>query len=350
MIYLIVRPSSENTKFIPLLGVLKQMQFWFESARPPQIMLAAATMEEFNSQKLPPHCEVEKRKIRGPRVPVRGQHVKQHPYAVAHWPNDVLVEGMKSMLAVVISGDPVLRVADYQVHCQPGDFLFIPGRFPKWDRVLLPHRKITTDTHHELVLFWGGAPDPSHVHMRICRYHNERDTPNGAGEACWVTNSFPCQLFCLLDAHLQNGFREKSTFHLLASLISLLQEEIEKGDCFDSLTLPSDSPFSQLLDPIEHALQYIQNHLETPLSIDIVAHWVGLSRSVFTRRFRAAMNQSFVDYLTEQRLQQAKVLLSQTDLSIVRISERVGLLPGRLRQLFGKKYQCTPMEFRRSQR
>jgi AraC-like DNA-binding protein len=326
------------------------MQFWFESASPSQIMLATPTMEEFNSQKLPSHCRVEKCKIRGPRVPVRGRHTEKHLYVLAHWPNDVLVEGMKPMLAVVTSGNPVLRVADYQVHCQPGDFMFIPARLPKWNRVLLPHKKSTEDTHHEIVLFWGGAPEPSHVHVRICRYRNEHDTPSGAGEACWVLNSLSCQLFCLMEAHLQNGVREKSTFHLLAGFMTLLQEEIEAGRCFDSLTLPSDSPLSQRLDPIDHALQYIQNHLETPLSIDVVAHWVGLSRSVFTRRFRAAMNQSFVDYLTEQRLEQAKVLLSQTDLSIVRVSERVGMLPVRLHQLFPQKYRCTPREFQLSQR
>jgi AraC-like DNA-binding protein len=345
-----MQSTSKNTSFLPFLGVLKQMQFWFESAHPPQIMLAAPTMEEFNSQKLPSHIKVTRRKIQGPRVPVRGRQIKKYPYVLAHWPNDVLVEGMKSMLAVVISGNPILRVADYQVHCQPGDFMFIPGRLPKWNRVLLPQKKMRGETHHELVLFWGGAPDPFQMHTRITRYYKEHDTPPGAGEACWAMNSPSCQVFYLLDSCLQNGTREKSTFHLLAGFIALLQDEIETGRCFDSLTLPSDSALSQRLDPIDHALQYIQNHLETPLSIDVVARWVGLSRSVFTRRFRAAMNQSFVDYLTEQRLEHAKVLLSQTDLSIVRISERVGVLPGRLRQLFFEKYSCTPSDFRLSQK
>jgi AraC-like DNA-binding protein len=293
---------------------------------------------------------VTKCEIKGPRELVRGRKIKKYPRALAHWPNDALVEGMQFMLAVVISGNPILRIADYQVHCRTGDFLFIPARLPKWNRVLLPDKKAAAETHHDLALFWGGAPDPSRAFMRLTCYHNEHDTSSGAGEACWVMNSPSCQLFCLLDAHLQNGSQEKSTFHLLASFVALFQEEIETGRCFDNLALPSDSSLSQRMDPIEHALQYIENHLATSLSIDVVAHWVGLSRSVFTRRFRAAMNQSFVDYLTEQRLEQAKVLLSQTDLSVVRISEQVGLLPGRLRQLFCEKYHCTPTEFRLSQK
>jgi AraC-like DNA-binding protein len=326
------------------------MQFWFESAHPPQLMLAAPTMEEFLDQKIPAHCKVTKSEIKGPRELVRGRKIKKYPRALAHWPNDAMVEGVSFMLAVVMSGNPVLRVADYQIHCRTGDILFVPARLPKWNFVLLQNQKATVETHHELALFWGGAPDPSRVFMRITRYHNERDTPLGPGEACWGMNSLSCQLFCLLDAHLKNGGQGKSTFHLLSSFVALFQEEIENGRCFDNLALPSDSSLSRHLDPIEHARQYIQNHLATPLSIDVVAHWVGLSRSVFTRRFRAAMNQSFIDYLTEQRLEQAKVLLSQTDLSITRISECVGLLPGRLRQLFGKKYHSTPTEFRLSQK
>ncbi len=343
--------SPKNTKFVPLLGVLEQIQFWLESTNPPSILLATQSIEEFQNQKLPAHCIVAKRTLHGPRVPVRGQQrIKEYPYISAHWPNDSLVEGMKSMLAVVIKGEPVLRVADYQVHCQPGDFLFIPSQLPKWDGILLPDEKLTADTYHELILFWGSAPDPSHLSMRITHYRNQINTPPGAGEAGWVTNPLPCQLFGLLDTHLQNGAHEKSAVHLLAGLVLLLQKEIEKGHCFDSTALPSDSLFSQRQDPIEQALQYIQNHLSTSLSIDVVARWVGLSRSSFTRRFRAKTNQSFNTYLIDQRLEQAKTLLSQTDLSIVQISERVGMLPVRLHQLFPQKYGCTPREYRLSQR
>lgn len=343
--------SPQNKKFTPLLGVLEQVQYWLESSRLPNIMLATSEMEEFQNQKLPAHCEVSKCKIHGPRIPVRGQRQAQaHPYTLAHWPNDVMVEGMKSMLAVVMKGEPVLRVADYQVQGQPGDFLLIPSQIPRWNGNLPTSPKGTADMHHELALFWGSSPDWFQFSMRVTHYDNHIILPPGIGEAGWLTNPLPCQHFSLLEASLQNRVHKKCTAHLLASLIVLLREEIEKGRCFDSTAFPSDSQFSPYQDPIAHALQYIHHHLDTPLSIDIVARWVGLSRSSFTRRFRAQTNQSFNAYLIEQRLERAKTLLSQTDLSIVQISSQIGMLPVRLHQLFPQKYQCTPREFRLSQR
>ncbi len=342
---------SKNTKFAPLLGVLEQVLYGLEANRPPVIMLATSEMEEFQSQKLPAHCKVSQCKIHGPRVPVRGQRQTQkYPYTLAHWPNDVLVEGMTSMLAVVVKGEPVLRVADYQVQCHPGDFLFIPSQIPRWNGNLPPAPSTAPDSRHELALFWGTSPDKFHFSMRVTHYHNHVVLAPDIGEAGWVTNPLPCGLFSLLETCLQEKVPSKSSVYILASLILLLQEEVKKGHCFDSTVLPSDSQFSQYQDPIAHALQYIHHHLDTPLSIDIVARWVGLSRSSFTRRFRAQTNQSFNAYLIEQRLERAKTLLSQTDLSIVQISTRVGMLPVRLHQLFPQKFQCTPREFRLSQR
>jgi len=46
------------------------------------------------------------------------------------------------------------------------------------------------------------------------------------------------------------------------------------GHAFDSLQLPSDSLLTRSKDPIGHAQKYIQNHLDRPLSIDVVARWV----------------------------------------------------------------------------
>jgi transcriptional regulator GlxA family with amidase domain len=77
---------------------------------------------------------------------------------------------------------------------------------------------------------------------------------------------------------------------------------------------------------------------------------VGLSRNVFVQQFRKETGESFLEYLTRQRLEQAKVLLCQSNLSIEVISGRIGLSSGQLRNLFHDKLQCTPREFRQNQR
>jgi AraC family transcriptional activator FtrA len=94
----------------------------------------------------------------------------------------------------------------------------------------------------------------------------------------------------------------------------------------------------------------MQNHLYISLSIDQVARWVGLSRSTFVKRFREATGETFQEHLTGLRLEQAKVLLSQTNLPVDHISKRIGLSSAQLRNLFHAKHQCTPREFRDSQK
>jgi AraC-like DNA-binding protein len=328
------------------------MQYWLESPQPPRVMLAMPAIEEFNGQKLPPHCRVTRRKIYGPRVPVRGRsrHTEEFNWTLAHWPQDALTEGMLSILIVVINGQPEIRIADYDVHCRPGDFLLVPAHLPKFGGRRHPHKKITADADYDLAIFFHGTLNPLHLYMQISHYHNDEAGPASSGEGCWIKNLFLGQMFAGLEGYLQKSKERKCAPRLLASFVALFQEEIESGHAFDSLKLPSDSPLTRYQDPIEHAQEYIQNHLDIPLSIDVVARWVGLSRSVFTRGFRAATNQSFNAYLTEQRLEQAKVLLIDTDLSIERIGEKIGLSPRRLQRLFQEKYQRTPREFRSFQR
>jgi AraC-like DNA-binding protein len=345
-----MRKLSNDLRFLPLQGALKQIQFCLESERAPRVMLATQTMEEFEDQKLPAHCKVTRRMIRGPRVPVRGRQIRETPTVLANWPNDGLVEGMAPTLLFVMSGEADIRLADYLVQCQAGDIIFIPARLPKLDGSRPHYEKITPDAHCEILMLFVNPIGMAQVSGGLCHSYGAQHVSGSSEEACWVKNSLMAAVFAGLGDELQQKGNTKSTRHLLTGLIALFQEEIEGGRSFRSLTLPSDSPLSEYQDPIQHAKQYMENHLDKPLSIDLVARWVGLSRTVFTKRFRAETSTSFKVFLTGLRLEQAKVLLSQSDLPIERVSEKVGLAPGQLRQLFRQICQCTPREFRESQR
>jgi len=343
--------SKHKQEFLPLQGALKKIQFWLESAHPPQIMLAAQTMEEFKNQKLPAHCKVTRRKLHGPRVPVRGRRqINEAPSVLANWPGDGLVEGIASTLLVVMSGEADIRLVDYVVHCQAGDIIFIPARLPKLDGSRPHYEKITPEAHCDVLMLHARPSSAGRISGGICHSVGDHHATGSQEEACWVKNLLLAQLFFGLGDELQNMGHRKSTFHLLVSFVLLFQEEIESGRGFNSLVFPSDSSLSNYQDPIQHATEYIQNHLDKPLSIDLVARWVGLSRTVFTERFRHKTDESFKTYLTRMRLERAKVLLCQSNLPVERISESIGLTSCQLRNLFHQALQCTPTEFRRSQK
>lgn len=99
------------------------------------------------------------------------------------------------------------------------------------------------------------------------------------------------------------------------------------------------------------AIMYIEEHLTEDLSLSDLADHVALSAPYFSKLFKEVMGSSFSEYLTNARLQQAQILLGQTDLSIEKIAEKAGFANGNyFCNVFKKRYRIAPSEFRRSVR
>ena len=140
---------------------------------------------------------------------------------------------------------------------------------------------------------------------------------------------------------------------LLSALIAVLIREIHQKRAFQPTSVgevfldPAMRAQLEEQNPIKRAEFYIASHLHKPLSIDEVAGHVYMSRAYFTRRFRRVTGKSFVEYVTECRLEKAKVLLVNTNWSPQRISAELGISPGRLRSIFLEYERQTPADFRR---
>jgi len=343
-----MKSSAKNSEFVPLLGALKRIQFSLESVSPPCVMLAAQTREEFLNQKLPAHCRVSSRKIRGQRIAVRGRDRVENPQVLARWPQDDLVEGTSPQLFFVLDGEADIPIADYVVHCHTGDIIFCPPGIVKMGGARPHYQKVTPEAHCDLLVIGFIAHGVGNSTASICHSRGDQHRTSEPGESCWMASHAIKQILDTLSSMAQQEWETKSTFHLAAAAVALLIHDLEQGKCFSNHDFPSQSASLRGLTPISKALEYMQNHLYTSLSIDQVARWVGLSRSTFVKRFREATGETFQEHLTGLRLEQAKVLLSQTNLPVDHISKRVGLSSGQLRNLFHAKHQCTPREFRDS--
>ncbi|MFD0674566.1 response regulator [Cohnella sp. GCM10027633] len=98
---------------------------------------------------------------------------------------------------------------------------------------------------------------------------------------------------------------------------------------------------------IEIALQYIQAHYADELSLEKIASVVFLNPAYFSLLFKQKTGQGYKDYVTSLRLEQAKALLSGSELRLADIAERIGYNDVRhFTQMFRKKYDMTPTEFR----
>lgn len=79
-----------------------------------------------------------------------------------------------------------------------------------------------------------------------------------------------------------------------------------------------------MVRPIRQAKQYIQNHYNEPITQEEVSSIVGLSSTYFSALFKKEEGEGFAKYLTGVRMEQAKILLRESNLSVSEICRRVG--------------------------
>jgi AraC family transcriptional regulator len=98
---------------------------------------------------------------------------------------------------------------------------------------------------------------------------------------------------------------------------------------------------------LNRVVEYMMAHLDQPIALPDLAAVCGISVSHFTRAFRQATGSSPHAFLTDLRLQKAKRLLEQTDLSITSIALSCGFeQPQYFATQFRRKLGWTPSAWR----
>ena len=73
--------------------------------------------------------------------------------------------------------------------------------------------------------------------------------------------------------------------------------------------------------PIQNACAYIKSHIAEPLSIRVLARKSGYSEYYFSHKFKEETGVSVNDYILNEKIEQAKLLLSGTNDNIQAISD-----------------------------
>jgi len=99
------------------------------------------------------------------------------------------------------------------------------------------------------------------------------------------------------------------------------------------------------------AKDYIHHHLSKDLGIDELADYLKISSSYFSLLFKQHYNETFLEYVTRQRMELAKSLLLLTDKSVTEIGRSVGYWERRyFSKVFQKYTGDIPSEFREKQK
>jgi len=95
------------------------------------------------------------------------------------------------------------------------------------------------------------------------------------------------------------------------------------------------------------AIEYIEDHLDSEIALEDLAATVHLSAYHFARLFKASTGLPPHQYVIARRIERAKQLLRDDDLSLAQVAARVGFWDqGHFTRHFKRLVGVTPKHFR----
>lgn len=97
----------------------------------------------------------------------------------------------------------------------------------------------------------------------------------------------------------------------------------------------------------KQAKQYVEEHLLEAITLSAVADHIGISPNYLSSLFKKETGSTFVEFITDRKLAQAKQWLADPHIPIYEVSERLGYHDRRyFREIFKKKTGMTPSGYR----
>lgn len=284
---------------------------------------------------------------------------RARPYSATNvvdkeWKVDGLLAARVPKLCFILSGHVAFTIADYILHCKAGQAILLPPGVP------FPNGR-------------DSYVDRSVVGNHECELLQVLPHPNGH-TTCWTTHhreqagqfyktaitssilhsAMTLHLGVLIEEYeVQDEYREVIRGRILQTLLIRLLRELRylptlrSGN--DIIPWSSEAAVLQM-HPISQAQEYIRSRIGQPLTIEQVAQRLCMSRTAFTRQFRARTGKSFSEFVNEYRFEHAQMILRETDLSIEQVGKSVGVSSAYVRALFQERLGMSPTAFRKQHR
>ena len=98
---------------------------------------------------------------------------------------------------------------------------------------------------------------------------------------------------------------------------------------------------------VKKIIDYIDQNMSRNYSLEDVAATVGVSPFYMSKLFKEEMGETFINYVTDRRLDRTKKLLVETDLSIKEIAGQTGYSDQNyFSRQFKNKFGISPTDFR----
>lgn len=151
--------------------------------------------------------------------------------------------------------------------------------------------------------------------------------------------------------YLLKPIPKKKLMEAVEKAIAIDEEKTKKGliNKIVDDTLLEANEYQSLNKSIQEVMDYVEDNFNEDISLKGIAEIVHLNASYLSSLFKEELNMTFSEYLTRRRIQEAKRLLMQTDLTINEIAEKVGYQTAKYFIKIFKQYEnTTPNSYRKS--
>ncbi|MDI6617816.1 MAG: response regulator [Clostridiales bacterium] len=155
------------------------------------------------------------------------------------------------------------------------------------------------------------------------------------------------ELFMRIALNIENTFHIKEDLTMNIESIHSAIEWIKHYRGFIYSQVSKSQKLSETPICILKAVLFIRNNLSTPISTEVVAEYVNMSRSYFCQSFKKYVGLTFNCFLRQERIRTAEQLLCQSKQSIGEIAVNVGYYDVKyFSQIFHSETGLLPSEFR----
>ena len=100
---------------------------------------------------------------------------------------------------------------------------------------------------------------------------------------------------------------------------------------------------------IKKVCSFVEQNLSCDISLENAAEYAGVSSFYLSKLFKEEKGETFINYVTDKRLEKSRQLLAETDSSIKEITANVGYNDQNyFSRIFKNKYGVSPKEYRKS--
>ena len=215
-------------------------------------------------------------------------------------------------------------IADKKYTLSAGDFVLLPANKP---------HEYGADEQTPWTIYWlhfKGTSSPDFVDMMLKRM--------GDHVASISFQEKRLHLFEEIYTSLERGYSIDNICYASLSLQYFLG-----SCCFDNNYLA----IHEKTDSISLCVNYLQKHIDKPLSLNDIASAVNLSVSHFASIFKKNTGFSIIEYFNHLKTQKACQYLQFTDLRINEIADRLGIEdPYYFSRMFTKIVGTSPNKYR----